>query len=235
MGHALVSAAHPLSHSRHRVFPQEHSNVANSAGLSAVGVRPAMPAPRSALAPSGLSLGNPKRRHGGVGILSSSTRQGIGKKSKTIQIARIGWCKGISTPLVTRSTLRITAFRCGVAHYGRVGRPTRSLLLTTAVTITAVTVATLITSAAPLRLCGKPVMGARAWFGSVGLAVAIAVACYLVALCDFQRSWQSKKLLRNQKRRQYRKSKCGGLLATRGLVIFCPMKRDIRAWQYEKG
>ena len=28
---------------------------------------------------------------------------------------------------------------------------------------------------------------------------------------------------------------CGGLLATRGLVIFCPMKRDIRAWQYEKG
>ena len=156
MGHALVSAAHPLSHSRHRVFPQEHSNVANSAGLSAVGVRPAMPAPRSALAPSGLSLGNPKRRHGGVGILSSSTRQGIGKKSKTIQIARIGWCKGISTPLVTRSTLRITAFRCGVAHYGRVGRPTRSLLLTTAVTITAVTVATLITSAAPLRLCGKP-------------------------------------------------------------------------------
>ena len=93
---------------------------------------------------------------GGVRILSSSTRQGIGKKSKTIQIARIGWCKGISTPLVTRSTLRITAFRCGVAHYGRVGRPTRSLLLTTAVTITAVTVATLITSAAPLRLCGKP-------------------------------------------------------------------------------
>jgi hypothetical protein len=78
-------------------------------------------------------------------------------------------------------------------------------------------------------------MGARTWFGSVGLAVAIAVACYLVALCDFQRSWQSKKLLRNQKRRQYRKSKCGGLLATRGLVLFCPMKRDIRAWQYEKG
>src|SRR6266487_4833052 len=46
-----------------------------------------------------------------------------GKKSKTIQIARIAWCKGISTPLVTRSTLRITDFRCGVAHYGPGGRP----------------------------------------------------------------------------------------------------------------